>query len=361
MRITLAVAVACFSLVAVTTARDTEAAIRPQTNIAAQGLAPALRTLAKERDVQLVYRTELVSDHQTSGAAGALTFDEALTQLLSGTGLTYRYLDKSAITIVPIPSSSSSNLAVSAENSPLQVTGEGSEVRDSQGEGKAKPFWDRFRVAQVDQGASSKSSSSEGGDKNYSDTSSESATKLEEVVVTGTHINRSDFESPTPITSLSGNELNLAGVTTLADLPDKMTQFQPGSNAKASNFAYVGAGASRFDLRGLGTTRTLTLVDGHRYAPFDTSGEIDTNMIPSGIVERVDVATGGSSAVYGSDAIAGVVNIVLRKDFEGLEGSLQGGESAYHDDKNWKATLNFGTHFAGDRGRFRPDPPGQTQ
>jgi len=355
MRITLAVAVACFSLVAVTTARDAEAAIRRQTNIAAQGLAPALRTFTKERDVQLVYRAELVSDHQTSGAAGDLTFDEALTQLLSGTGLTYRYLDKNAITIVPIPSSSSSNLSMSPENSPLQVTGEGSEVRDSQGEGKAKPFWDRFRVAQVDQGASSKSSSSEGGPSRTnqnSDTSSESATKLEEIVVTGTHIKRSDFESPTPITALSGDEMNLAGVTTLADLPDKMTQFQPGRNAKASNFAYVGAGASRFDLRGLGTTRTLTLVDGHRYAPFDTSGEIDTNMIPSGIVERVDVATGGSSAVYGSDAVAGVVNIVLRKNIEGLEGSLQGGESAYHDDKNWKATLNFGTHFAGDRGRF---------
>src|ERR1700722_9076103 len=104
MRIAVAVAVACLSLVAITSGKDAEAAIRRQTNITAQGLAPALRILAKERDVQLVYRTDLVGDHQTSGAAGDLTFDEALTQLLSGTGLTYRYLENNAITIVPIAS-----------------------------------------------------------------------------------------------------------------------------------------------------------------------------------------------------------------------------------------------------------------
>src|ERR1700757_1037802 len=124
MRITLAVAVACFSLVAITTGKDAEAAMRRQTNIAAQGLAPALRILAKERDVQLVYRSELVGDRQTSGAAGDLTFEEALTQLLSGTGLTYRYLENDAITIVPIPSRSASPLSKSSESSPLQVTGE---------------------------------------------------------------------------------------------------------------------------------------------------------------------------------------------------------------------------------------------
>ena len=195
--------------------------------------------------------------------------------------------------------------------------------------------------AQSDQGSTSGSTSE-----------STQGVDLEEIVVTGTHIKRTDFSSPTPITSLSGEELDLSGVTTLADLPERMTQFQPGANARISNFAYIGAGASRFDLRGLGYRRTLTLVDNNRYAPFDTTGGIDTNTIPSGIIERVDVTTGGSSAVYGSDAIAGVVNISLRKDIQGFEASLQGGESAYDDNRNWKATLNFGTRFADDRGRF---------
>src|SRR5258706_6054448 len=125
MRITLAVAVACFSLVSVTIGREAEAAVRRQTNIAAQGLAPALRILVKERDVQLVYRTALVGDHQTNGAAGDLTFEEALTNLFSGTGLNYQYLVNNAITIVPIPSSSTFNLSMSAEYSPLQVSVEG--------------------------------------------------------------------------------------------------------------------------------------------------------------------------------------------------------------------------------------------
>src|SRR4051812_16736869 len=102
VRATLATAVACLCLVGITCANDVEAAIRRPTDIAPQELALALKMLAKDRAIQLIYRSDLVKDQRTSGAAGDLTFDEALTQLLSGTGLTFKYLESNAITIVPL-------------------------------------------------------------------------------------------------------------------------------------------------------------------------------------------------------------------------------------------------------------------
>jgi len=103
MRIAVVAAAICLCIVGISVGTEALPAARQPTNIAAQDLAPALQTLARERDVQVVYRSELVGVHRTRGANGNLTFEEALTQLLNGTGLTYRYLGDRAITIVVIP------------------------------------------------------------------------------------------------------------------------------------------------------------------------------------------------------------------------------------------------------------------
>ena len=109
MRMSVVAAAICLSILGISAGAD--AATREPTNIAAQELGSALQTLARERDVQVVYRSELVGEHRTGGASGNLTFEEALTQLLNGTGLTFRYLAEKAITIVPIgdPRKSSSS------------------------------------------------------------------------------------------------------------------------------------------------------------------------------------------------------------------------------------------------------------
>jgi len=107
MRMSVVAAAICLSIVGISAGTAADAATRQPTNIAAQELAPALQTLARERDVQIVYRSEFVGEHRTSGANGNLTVEEALTQLLNGTGLTYRYLAEKAITIVPSPSGNS--------------------------------------------------------------------------------------------------------------------------------------------------------------------------------------------------------------------------------------------------------------
>jgi hypothetical protein len=107
MRISVVAAAICLSIFTMSAGTKADAATRQATNIAAQELAPALQTLARERDIQVVYRSELVGEHRTGGATGNLTFEEALTQLLNGTGLTYRYLAERAITIVAIPPANS--------------------------------------------------------------------------------------------------------------------------------------------------------------------------------------------------------------------------------------------------------------
>jgi len=106
------------------------------------------------------------------------------------------------------------------------------------------------------------------------------------------------------------------------------------------------------NLRNLGFTRSLVLLDGVRVPATSFNGAVDINTLPQALVERVDVVTGGASAAYGSDAVVGVVNFILNKKFEGVKGTLQGGISSRGDDASWKATVAAGTSFAGGRGHI---------
>jgi iron complex outermembrane receptor protein len=106
------------------------------------------------------------------------------------------------------------------------------------------------------------------------------------------------------------------------------------------------------NLRNLGTTRSLILLDGVRVPPTSFAGGVDINTLPQALVQRVDVVTGGASAAYGSDALVGVVNFILDKNFKGVKGSIQGGTSKYGDANSYKATLAAGMSFAGGRGHI---------
>lgn len=174
----------------------------------------------------------------------------------------------------------------------------------------------------------------------------------EEVVVTGSRITLNGFSTPTPTTVLGGEEIALTSASNVGDLMFQMPQFQASKSPSTNTTNNLNVGQSNFDLRGLGTTRTLTLVNGRRRVPNGVNGALNTNVIPAGIIDRVEVVTGGASAVYGSDAVAGVVNILLRKDIDGLEGSLQGGETFRGDYREYRGTLNYGSRFASGRGHF---------
>ena len=143
---------------------------------------------------------------------------------------------------------------------------------------------------------------------------------LEEVIVTGTRIKRRDYTSPSPLTTISRQEIEFSGLPTLEAYLNTMPQVQPGFDRTANN---PGDGTAQIDLRGLGPNRTLVLMNGRRLAPSGVGSAVDANNLPTALVDRVEIITGGASTVYGSDAIAGVVNFITRNDFEGLniEGS----------------------------------------
>ncbi|ODP36285.1 TonB-dependent receptor domain-containing protein [Sphingomonas turrisvirgatae] len=176
------------------------------------------------------------------------------------------------------------------------------------------------------------------------DTSPEPAGDSAEITVTGTRI--SGFTAPTPVTTVGEEQLQDRGVRNIADLLTDVPALKANQNTGTSSQPI---GASNLDLRGLGANRTLLLVDGRRFAATDPSGGVDINVIPVGLIRRIDIVTGGASAAYGSDAVSGVVNIVLDNRFEGLKGDVQYGISTYGDVATPGASLTAGRAFADGR------------
>jgi iron complex outermembrane recepter protein len=174
--------------------------------------------------------------------------------------------------------------------------------------------------------------------------------ELEEVVVTGSRLVRSDLSAPSPTTVVSEEAVRLSGDTTVEAVLNELPQISAGNNSSVNSAG--GSGVLTANLRGLGATRTLTLVNGRRFIPANGAGSVDLATIPNALVKRVDVITGGASAVYGSDAITGAVNFVLRDDFEGLEFSSQFGRSSEGDGKSTNYDLMFGTNLGEGRGNL---------
>lgn len=158
------------------------------------------------------------------------------------------------------------------------------------------------------------------------------ATAVGEVTVTGSRIRQPNLTSTSPLTVVNQQEFKLQGTARVEDLLNNLPQVVAAQNSGVSNGS---DGTAQVNLRNLGATRTLVLVDGKRLEP-GTGGVTDINDIPVALVDRVDVVTGGASAVYGSDAVAGVVNFILKKDFEGLRVDAQIG-FANHENNNSQA------------------------
>ncbi len=153
----------------------------------------------------------------------------------------------------------------------------------------------------------------------------------EEVTVTGSMIPRPTLEAMSPVTTLDIEELSYRGINRVEDLLNSLPQVFAAQNSTVSNGA---SGTATIDLRGLGTTRTLVLIDGKRMSSGDAFATApDLNFIPAALVKRVDVLTGGASSVYGADAVSGVVNFILDKDFEGVRASIS--DASYqHNNRN---------------------------
>ncbi|MBB6093523.1 outer membrane receptor protein involved in Fe transport [Povalibacter uvarum] len=171
---------------------------------------------------------------------------------------------------------------------------------------------------------------------------------LEEVIVTGTLISDPNHVAPSPIVIASAEELRQTGAVTLEASLNQLPQFSPAGTA--GNGGQGTGGHATVNLRGLGSNRNLVLLDGRRLPLADISGNVDINLIPDSVLASVQTITGGASAVYGSDAMSGVVNFITLGHFEGITADVQYGNSERGDYEQVTASSAFGTSFADGKG-----------
>lgn len=170
---------------------------------------------------------------------------------------------------------------------------------------------------------------------------------VEKIAVTGSRIRRSDFVSNAPVATIGAEQFQLTATVNTESLLNTLPQVIPGLDRTSNN---PGNGTASVDLRGLGTNRTLVLIDGRRVTPTDQTGTVDINSIPTALIEDVEVLTGGASAIYGSDAVAGVVNFILKDDFEGMQASTTYETTEEGDGTIQSVDLTIGGNFAEGRG-----------
>jgi iron complex outermembrane recepter protein len=172
----------------------------------------------------------------------------------------------------------------------------------------------------------------------------------EPIVVTGSRL-ATGLQAPTPVMTVGEEAIEQRAAGTLGEVLQQIPSFGPSDSPNTAGVTSRGGGQINPDLRGLGSSRTLVLVDGRRHVPTAATGSVDIKVIPTLLVSQVEVVTGGASAAYGSDAVAGVVNFILKDRIDGIEGTVQAGISQEGDGPEYRASLAAGLEFSGGRGR----------
>jgi iron complex outermembrane receptor protein len=284
-------------------------------DVPAEPLADALRAIGGQAKINVLFDPPLVEGHQAPALKANLTIDQALTRLLAGTGIKHEFLNDTTV-VLAAPASTTDTGAVSPPPPGVQPT--------PVTEGSKSPS-DRLRLAQADQGTSADLSTVEKQENQAS--KKQKGEQLEEVVVTGSRLRQSSDGASQKVDVYTSEAIDRSGQTTLGDFLNTIPQVSTVTDP--SGFQ---TGGTSVRLHGLPLGTTLVLIDGHRVA--DPGGLVagsnifDLSNIPVAAVDRVDIVPVGSSAVYGSDGIAGVVNIILKKDFSGFEGSVKYGAAS---------------------------------
>ena len=301
---------------AVAASLDTQVAF----DIPAQALDMALLMYSRQSGIQIIAASETLSGKRAHAVQGMVSARAGLAQLLTDTGLSFALVTDDLVTIVTVQGAAAPVALPPAENGNTTA-----EVPP------AAPL--RVEPGRARAGARE-----------------EAAAPVEEVVITGSRI-RSAFNSSTPVTVTTAEDLRQSAPNNLADALNQLPAFTPSVRTDATlTSATAGTnGQNLLNLRNLGTNRNLILLDGRRLPATNFGGAVDVNVIPQGLVRRVDVVTGGASAVYGSDAVSGVVNFVLDTKFDGLKGEVGGGLSGYGDLPDGHASVALGKGFADGR------------
>lgn len=315
MRKVVAAAVACVSFVGLSVGGDVQASIKKSINIPAGGLGPALHTLSEERRIHFVFLAEDVSKLSSKGASGNLTINEALNQLLNGTGLTYQYIDNETVSIVPITAapapgrttdasmgSGSGSFSASTENVTTKHSDQGS-----------NGLWQRFRLAQAET-----TSQSDTSGKNSAvgiSAESESAVTISEIIVTSQRIEQKLQDVPISISVLGGAELDRSNLSVV----DQINRVPGMASGEAGYY-----GSKRLTVRGVSSTSDAfagTSTVGY-YLDTVPFGFVRQSFVPDSNaydLERVEVLRGPQGTLYGVSAVNGVVRILTKDaDLEDL-------------------------------------------
>lgn len=176
--------------------------------------------------------------------------------------------------------------------------------------------------------------------------------KVGDIVVTGSRVVRAGFDAPTPTTVLGAEAMEQRALPNVGEFLNEAPAFRPSQTPQTNPQNLLGGGQSFADLRGLGSIRTLTLVNGRRYVPSSATGQVDLNLIPTIMVERVEAVTGGASAAWGSDAVAGVVNVIFNSTLRGVKADVSYGITEEGDNETVRAAIAVGDDFHNGRGHF---------
>jgi outer membrane receptor protein involved in Fe transport len=260
-------------------------------NIPAEDLKSALDAYISQSGVELVYKANDVNGLRSQAVHGSFTPEEALARLLQGTDVTAQRGPTGAFVVVRQARSGAADAPVDLVSAPPEI-----------------------------------------------------------VIVTGSRVISDAANSPTPLTVVSTAQLLSTTPSNLSDALNKLPVFQGSSTQRNAGGASSNAGGDFLNLRNFGQQRTLVLVDGMRVPASNANGSVDISTLPQMLMARVDIVTGGASAVYGSDAITGVVNFILDKNFDGVKYNANAGLSGHGDGAAYQAGVAAGTNLFGGRG-----------
>jgi iron complex outermembrane receptor protein len=308
--------------------------LKSRFDLPAESLAQALRDFAVQANCNISYEPSVVADLQAPAIRGEFTPADALSRILTGTRLTVVSVNEDTLRVVEKSAATSRD-------------GERNRERYSS---------DPIRVASAAADVPAPTSTSSGTGAASTPGKSAKEADLEEITVTGTHI-RGTKESPSPVEVFTRDDIDATGLGTVQDflqtLPQNFGDATPNAigEVAANTRTNNSVNGSAPNLRGLGADATLVLINGHRVAPGNGDGNfVDISMIPLAAVERIEIVTDGASAIYGADAVGGVVNVILRSKFDGVESRAQIGTVGTGSMHSIQAAQTVGGHWENGSG-----------
>ena len=301
-----------------------------------QAMGAALVEFAQQADIEVLYDDEDVADLTTGGVTGASSRDEALDRLLKGSGLRFNFEADDLIVVRPAEATAGSGRIRVNSNTHHFDNG------DDNGDQLAQMSEARRQTRVADAGGGASLASLDEGDFGE-------GAAVEHMIVTGSLIRGTKASIGSALMTIDRDDIELGGFGTVQEAIQSLPNVFKGgisedsrSTDNATNFS----GGTSINLRGLGVGSTLTLVNGRRLAAGGTDGSfVDISNIPASLIERIEVLADGASATYGSDAIGGVVNVILRDDFDGAETGFRFGTVTEGGTQEYRANQTFGKNW----------------